>query len=45
VTSILVFDGGSSNVAAIKAASHGCHGAYSVNSCEDGETNKYSVEP
>ena len=43
-TSVLVCDGGSSNVAAIKT-SHGCHGPYSVKSCEDDETDKYSVEP
>jgi len=29
-TSVLVCDGGSSNIAAIKA-SHGCHGTYSFN--------------
>ena len=43
-TSVLVCDGGSSNVAAIKA-SHGCHGAYSVKSGENGESDKYRVEP
>ena len=43
-TSILICDGGSSNVATIKA-SHGFHGAYSVKSCEDNKTDKYSVEP
>jgi len=43
-TSVLVCDGGSSNVAAIKA-SHGYHGAYSVKSCEDGEADICSVEP
>ena len=36
-TSVLVCDGGSSNVAAIKA-SDGCHGAYAVKSGENGET-------
>ena len=43
-TSILVCDGGSANVAAIKA-SHGYHGAYSVKTCDDGEEDAYSVEP
>ena len=41
-TSVLVCDGGSSNLAAIKA-SHGCHGAYSLN--KDHADDKYKVEP
>ena len=40
-TSILICDGGSSNVATIKA-SHGCHGAYSVKSSGD---DKYCIDP
>ncbi|XP_065906570.1 uncharacterized protein [Dysidea avara] len=40
-TSVLVCDGGSANVAAIKA-SHDCHGAYSIS--EDQE-DKYKVTP
>ena len=43
-TSILICDGGSSNVATIKA-SHGHHGAYSVRSTEDGAIDKYQVDP
>ena len=43
-TSILICDGRSSNVAAVKA-SHGFHGAYSVKSSKDSEIDKYSVEP
>ena len=43
-TSILDCHGGSSNGAVIKA-SHGCRGAYSVKSCEDGDTDIYSEEP
>ena len=40
-TSILVCDGGSSNIATIKT-SHGCHGAYSLNKDQD---DKYKVKP
>jgi len=40
-TSVLVCDGGWSNVATIKA-SHGCHGAYANN--ED-DADKCKVEP
>ena len=43
-TSILVCDGGSAKVAAIKA-SHSCHGAYFVKRCDDSEEDAYSVEP
>ena len=41
-TSVLVCDGGSSNIATIKA-SHGCHGEYSLN--KDQADDKYKVEP
>ena len=41
-TSLLVCDGGSSNIATIKA-SHGHHGAYSLNS--DQADDKYRVDP
>ena len=40
-TSLLICDGGSTNVSVIKA-SHGCQGAYSVK--QDGE-DKFEVEP
>jgi len=40
-TSVLVCNGGSSNVATIKA-SHGCQSAYSLNNNQD---DKYRVEP
>ena len=40
-TSLLVCDGGSANIATIKA-SHGCSGAYSI---QEGECDKYKVEP
>ena len=39
-TSVLVCDGGSSNIATIKAC-HNHHGAYSVTDCED----KFAVQP
>ena len=41
-TSVLVCDGGSSNIATIKA-SHGCHGAYSL--IKDHPSDKYKVDP